>query len=105
MTTLIHPPHYYVKYLLRTRPLHDRVLPLRDPVVPPPIIILIDPVNLPILPDLNDHANVAHEVLPARFDGHLAVRADNVVGTPPVPDLLDYGAGNGGEDELCERVS
>jgi hypothetical protein len=79
----------------------NHILPLRHPLIPPPIIILIDPLDQPTLPNLNHHTNMTNELLPTRLHCDLSVRPHDVVRASTAPDLLDYGACGGRVDGLC----
>jgi hypothetical protein len=64
------------------------ILSLSDPFIPFLIIILIDPRDLAILVDFNNHTHVTSKVLPAGLNRDLTVGPNNVVTAPPNPHLL-----------------
>ena len=96
-----HPVPSYFPILPSNRPPQNSIPPLLHPLIPPPTIILIDPLNQAILPNLDQHANMTNELLPTRLDGDLSVRPHDVVRASTAPYLLDYCACRGWVDGLC----
>lgn len=78
---------------LHADPSHVLILPFRNSVPPSLVVILIDLGDLIDRVNLNHETDVAHKVLPIRFDRYLAVWADDIVLAAAYPDCFDYYTG------------